>query len=84
LIAFDSIPFVLAVLLAFALMSGRLQLGSCLLVGIWLCGVLIVAGLTVLAFAEQAAGKSFAGKDLGFVSVCWGILLLPWLLRKRP
>ena len=80
---FGSIPFVLAVLLAWAILSGRLSFGGCLLAAIWLCGAIILAALTALAFAEQAAGKSFAGADLRFVVIGWLILFLPWLLRSR-
>jgi hypothetical protein len=82
MIAAGSIPFVLAVLLAWAIMSGRLSTSGCLIVGIWICGALAVAALTLLAFAEQAAGKSFAERDLQFVAVCWLVLFLPWLARR--
>jgi hypothetical protein len=83
MIAFGSIPFVLAAIVIWAIASGRLSAGSCLLVGFWVCLALAVAASTLLAFAEQAAGKPFSGKDLEFVAIAWAVLLLPWLSRRR-
>lgn len=70
-------------LLIWALASGCVGIGGCVLTGIWLCGALVLTLLTSLALAEQAAGKPFAGKDIEFVVVGWAILFLPWFLLRR-
>lgn len=83
MIIFGSIPFLLAALIFFALASGRVSASGCFLAGIWLCAAGVLALLTLVAFAEKSAGKSFADADLQFIAVCWVVLLLPWFLRRR-